>query len=43
MPLTLEQARKNDYYQNVTDAYERKRLKAIQEASSFRSISKNAN
>ena len=27
----MEQARKNDYYQNVTDGDERKQLKAIQE------------
>tara|TARA_B100000424_G_scaffold269769_1_gene267459 strand:- start:130 stop:741 length:612 start_codon:yes stop_codon:yes gene_type:complete len=39
MPLTLEQARKNDYYQNVTDADERKQLKAIQEALSRMQIS----
>ena len=29
MPLTLEQARKNDYYRNVTDADERKQLKEL--------------
>ena len=39
MPLTLEQARKNDYYQNVTDADERKQLKAIQEALARMQIS----
>tara|TARA_B100000085_G_C18450733_1_gene474747 strand:+ start:222 stop:833 length:612 start_codon:yes stop_codon:yes gene_type:complete len=39
MPLTLEQARKNSYYQNVTDADERKALKAIQEALSRMQIS----
>tara|TARA_Y100001938_G_scaffold147803_1_gene229865 strand:- start:31 stop:642 length:612 start_codon:yes stop_codon:yes gene_type:complete len=39
MPLTIKQARKSDYYQNVADADERKQLKAIQEALSRMQIS----
>ena len=39
MPLTIKQARKSEFYQNVADADERKQLKAIQEALSRMQIS----